>query len=137
MQRIDNAPENQLMIDLPNRPRSFALLLAPVIMAMAWIAGAAQPVVTLAVDYPPPVYPSPTPTVAPTPTAAPTNIQIGRWMNTTLGIYIVDPTGLTLYTLSADPANGSTCIGQCAMFWPPLILAQDGTVTAVAESMGP
>ena len=115
---------------LPKRPRSLAFLLMPVIVSMAWIASAAGPVETLALDYPPNVYPSATPTPTPTPTAAPASVQLGTRTNGTLGKYLVGPTGLTLYTLSSDPANGSTCAGQCVAFWPPLLVAQGGTVTA-------
>jgi len=126
------------MTRLPMRPQSLALLLAPMIVAMAWIATAAGPVETLAVDYPPYDYPSPTttPTPTPTPTAAPAGIQIGARTSATLGAYLVGPTGLTLYTLSSDPANGSTCSAQCVAFWPPLLVAQGGTVTAASGVTG-
>lgn len=128
------------MNDLPKRLQSLAVLLASALiaMAMAWLAGAAAPVATLAIVYPtpvytPPAYPTPT-TPTPTPTAiitaAPMSIQIRTGTSATLGTYLVDPNGLTLYTLSADSANGSTCIGQCVVFWPPLMVAQGGTVTA-------
>jgi predicted lipoprotein with Yx(FWY)xxD motif len=121
------------MNDLPKRLQSLAVLLASALVVVAWIAGAAAPVETLAVDYPPPIYPppvDPTPTPTATIAAAPVSIQIGTRTSATLGTYLVDPNGLTLYTLSADPANGSTCIGQCVAFWPPLTVAQGGTVTA-------
>src|SRR5512147_2275732 len=120
--------ENESMIRLPKRPTSLALLLVPVTVTMAWIASAAGPVRTLAVDYPPYDYPSPTPTTTPAP--APTSVQLGTRTNPTLGTFLVGPTGLTLYTLSSDPANGSSCVGQCVAFWPPLVVAQGGTVTA-------
>jgi predicted lipoprotein with Yx(FWY)xxD motif len=135
-------PEDESMNDLPKRLQSLAVLLASafIAMAMAWLAGAAAPVATLAIVYPtpvytPPAYSTPTPTTpTPTPTAtittAAVSIQIGTRMSAPLGTYLVDPIGLTLYTLSADPANGSTCIGQCVVFWPPLLVAPGGTVTA-------
>ena len=115
------------MNDLPKRRQSLAVLLAPALLALALIAGAAGPTGTLAVDYP---YPTASPAASPTPTAAPMSVQVGTRTNATLGTYLADPSGLTLYTLSSDPANGSTCIGQCAAAWPPLIVAQGGTVTA-------
>ncbi len=116
------------MASLPKRPRSLALLLAPVIVTMAWIGSAAAPVETLAVDYPPYDYPTPTPTT--TPTAAPMSLQVGTRSSATLGTYLVGPNGFTLYTLSSDPANGSSCDGPCAGAWPPLLVAQGGTVSA-------
>jgi predicted lipoprotein with Yx(FWY)xxD motif len=124
------------MNDFPKRLRSLAVLLASAVMAVAWIAGAAGAAETLAITYPPPVYPTPDPTSTPTPTptativAAPVSVQIGTRTSATLGVYLVDPSGLTLYTLSSDPANGSTCIDQCVAFWPPLMVAPGGTVTA-------
>jgi predicted lipoprotein with Yx(FWY)xxD motif len=123
------------MNSLPNPRRMVAVLFAPAFLVVALMAGAAGPVATLAVDYPPD-YPTPTPAVTPTPTAAPMSVQVGTRTNATLGAYLVDPNGLTLYTLSSDPANGSSCIGQCATFWPPLIVAQGGTVTAGAGVNG-
>jgi len=119
---------------LPDRFSALAVFLASTLVAMVWIVGAATPVETLAVGYPPPVYPPPTdPTPTPTPTpvaSAPLSVQLGTRTSLTLGAYLVDPNGLTLYTLSVDPANGSTCIGPCAAFWPPLLVAPGGAVTA-------
>jgi predicted lipoprotein with Yx(FWY)xxD motif len=127
------------MTGLPKRRQSLRLLLAPALMAMAWIAVPSGPAETLAIDYPP-EYPTPTPAATPTPTptpsVAPMSIQIGTRVSATLAAYLVDPSGLTLYTLSADPANGSTCVGPCAASWPPLILAQGGTATAGAGVNG-
>jgi predicted lipoprotein with Yx(FWY)xxD motif len=49
----------------------------------------------------------------------------------TVGNVLVDDTGLTLYTLTKDGAPVA-CTGQCATFWPPLILPA-GTTTAVGD----
>ncbi|HLG70882.1 MAG TPA: hypothetical protein VK009_10700, partial [Chloroflexota bacterium] len=40
----------------------------------------------------------------------------------TFGSYLADGAGKTLYTLSSDPANTSTCTGACTTAWPPLLL---------------
>jgi len=37
---------------------------------------------------------------------------------TSLGKVLVDGNGMTLYTLSADSRDHSTCAGQCLQFWP-------------------
>ncbi len=37
-----------------------------------------------------------------------------------LGTYLTDAGGRTLYVFAADTAGASTCIGQCATYWPPL-----------------
>jgi predicted lipoprotein with Yx(FWY)xxD motif len=97
-------------------------------VVLALIAAAAGPVETLAVDYPTPSA-TPAATNTPTPMAAPSSIQIGMRTSATLGTYLVDSNGLTLYTLSSDPSNASTCSGACAGIWPPLIVAQGGTAT--------
>jgi predicted lipoprotein with Yx(FWY)xxD motif len=38
--------------------------------------------------------------------------------STSLGKVLVDSRGMTLYTLSADGQNKSTCNAQCLQFWP-------------------
>jgi predicted lipoprotein with Yx(FWY)xxD motif len=50
----------------------------------------------------------------------------------TLGSILVDGTGMTLYTLTSS-GRAVPCTGQCATFWPPLLLAP-GTVTAMGAS---
>lgn len=37
------------------------------------------------------------------------------------GDFVVDADGFTLYLLTADSAGVSTCIGECAVAWPPLL----------------
>jgi len=37
---------------------------------------------------------------------------------TSLGTVLVDGRGMTLYELSADGQNHSTCVTQCLQFWP-------------------
>src|SRR3954463_11450735 len=39
--------------------------------------------------------------------------------STSLGRILVDSKKRTLYMLTADRKNTSTCSGQCAMNWPP------------------
>lgn len=41
--------------------------------------------------------------------------------------YLVDPDGMTLYVFDRDRAAGSgksVCLGQCAVYWPPLTAAE-------------
>jgi predicted lipoprotein with Yx(FWY)xxD motif len=49
-----------------------------------------------------------------------------------LGSVLVDGKGMTLYTLT-NGGKQVPCTGQCASFWPPLLLPPD-TVTAMGAS---
>lgn len=63
--------------------------------------------------------------------------------NSSLGPIFVDATGRTLYTWDRDTSPTSTCTGNCAATWPPLMLPAGTTapipgtgvsnVTAVAR----
>jgi predicted lipoprotein with Yx(FWY)xxD motif len=60
-------------------------------------------------------------TPSPTPTPAPMGKTLTvKSASTGVGKVLVGPNGLTLYTLTADGANASTCTGTCANDWPPL-----------------
>jgi predicted lipoprotein with Yx(FWY)xxD motif len=48
--------------------------------------------------------------------------------STKLGTVLVDSKGMTLYTYSGDTTPGtSTCTGQCATAWPPLVVTGSPT----------
>lgn len=49
-------------------------------------------------------------------------VQLGRVGS--LGNVLTGPNGLTLYTFAKDSAGVSNCTGQCAVNWPPLLVAQ-------------
>jgi predicted lipoprotein with Yx(FWY)xxD motif len=61
--------------------------------------------------------------VAATPAASSTSgaatINVGQ--NSTLGSFLVDSKGMTLYIFTKDTPNTSTCYGGCAGYWPPLL----------------
>jgi len=61
--------------------------------------------------------------------AAPMTIVIGSASSGSLGTYLTDPAGLTLYTKSGDSATTSTCTGPCAVAWPPVLVATGGSAT--------
>jgi predicted lipoprotein with Yx(FWY)xxD motif len=48
---------------------------------------------------------------------------------TSLGKVLVDGRGMTLYTLSADGRDRSTCTTQCLQFWPAAAPAEAGKVS--------
>jgi predicted lipoprotein with Yx(FWY)xxD motif len=53
---------------------------------------------------------------------------------------LVNAQGLTLYVLTTDKKNKSTCTGQCASFWPPLLVPSGTTapttVTGIKGTFG-
>ncbi len=65
--------------------------------------------------------PTSMPAEAPT-TAAPAsaNLAIQVAQNTTLGKFLADQDGRTLYVFLKDTKNVSNCSGNCAATWPPL-----------------
>ncbi len=52
------------------------------------------------------------------------------------GDLLVGPTGMTLYTFSADGVDSSVCEGQCAKAWPPLTVKSADELTADEEIPG-
>ena len=41
--------------------------------------------------------------------------------NASLGSFLVDSKGMTLYLYTVDQPNTSNCYGPCALAWPPLL----------------
>ena len=74
------------------------------------------------------------PTVAPTsPTKSTGAAVVATTTNAKFGSILVDARGRTLYTLTDASGSPVACTGQCATFWPPLLLAS-GSTTAVGAS---
>jgi predicted lipoprotein with Yx(FWY)xxD motif len=46
---------------------------------------------------------------------------VGVAANAKLGKILVDGGGKTLYLFEADKSTASTCYGDCATYWPPLL----------------
>jgi predicted lipoprotein with Yx(FWY)xxD motif len=53
--------------------------------------------------------------------AAPAKGAVVSTAKTSLGTILVDSRGRTLYLFQKDRNGKSSCAGQCATFWPPLI----------------
>lgn len=51
-----------------------------------------------------------------------------------LGTFLVDRQGRTLYLWEADTNDTSTCSGSCAVSWPPLLTKGKPTATGGAKS---
>lgn len=49
---------------------------------------------------------------------------------------LTDTKGMTLYYLTKDKANQSTCTGGCASAWPPLVATGSGTPTSATQVSG-
>ena len=52
-------------------------------------------------------------------TAATATVSVAT--NAKLGPILVDGNGRTLYLFEADKGSSSTCYGDCATYWPPLL----------------
>jgi len=56
----------------------------------------------------------------PAATAVPTaSLAVGQ--NATLGSFLTDVSGMTLYLFTTDTPGTSTCYSGCAVIWPPLL----------------
>lgn len=67
--------------------------------------------------------------------AASTGTQV-KVSKTKLGQILVNAQGRTLYMFAADKHGKSTCYGQCATFWPPLLTSSAHvTGTGVTASL--
>lgn len=68
-------------------------------------------------------------TTAASPAPAAGSITIATGNSGTLGVYLVGAGGKTLYVLTKDQPNTSTCNGACATNWPPLTVPAGGAAT--------
>lgn len=69
---------------------------------------------------------SPTARSTPTPSVSVADAQVGS-TNGSLGVFLVDGAGRTLYVLDGEPAGTSGCYDDCAATWPPLATGGDPT----------
>jgi predicted lipoprotein with Yx(FWY)xxD motif len=136
---------------------SLARLLLPLIIVGVVSACTGSAAATSAPSAPPTDTPTPaatpsptdtpTPAATPSPTASPKpasspaapssgDVTIKVAKSASLGSYLAAPDGKTLYTLSSDPTDKSTCEGACATAWPPLLIAANGKITQPTTVMG-
>jgi predicted lipoprotein with Yx(FWY)xxD motif len=54
--------------------------------------------------------------------------------NGKLGTFLVGAKGMTLYLFEKDKTSKSTCSGQCAQFWPPLLTSGKPKASGKAKS---
>ncbi len=100
------------------RPASVLGALAIVAMILAACAPAATPIATPSITQP---VATPTGTTITTPT-------IDLATDPTLGQFLTDGNGKTLYVLTKDAPDASACNAACQANWPPLLTA--GTTNA-------
>lgn len=55
--------------------------------------------------------------------SGPATVSLGQ--NDTLGSFLVDDKGMTLYLFTKDSANTTVCYDKCAIAWPPLLTSGD------------
>jgi len=55
--------------------------------------------------------------------AGPATVSLGT--NDTLGSFLVDDKGMTLYLFTKDTPNTTVCYEKCAVAWPPLLTTGD------------
>ena len=65
--------------------------------------------------------------------AAGAGVKVGV-ANSGLGRVLIDGRGRTLYLFEKDKHGKSSCAGQCAAFWPPLIASGKPLATAGAKA---
>jgi predicted lipoprotein with Yx(FWY)xxD motif len=68
------------------------------------------------------------PAATPVAAAGPASVMVTT--NDTLGSFLADSKGMTLYLYTKDTPNTSNCYGACALAWPPLLT--EGAATAGA-----
>jgi predicted lipoprotein with Yx(FWY)xxD motif len=69
-------------------------------------------------------------TEAMTEAAGPMEVTVNMATDPTLGPILVGGNGMTLYLFTKDTPNETTCYGKCATAWPPLLIDENGKVTA-------
>ena len=111
---------------------SAILVFMLVLSACASAAPTSMPVSTVAPVIP--IIVQSTATIAPAATAIPmasatmappamptSAAVVNASQNATLGSFLVDSMGMTLYIYTKDTPNTSVCYGGCATAWPPLL----------------
>src|SRR6185295_3330414 len=67
----------------------------------------------------PTAAPAATEPAAVVPVTGGTAVNLGQ--NDTLGSFLVDDKGMTLYLFTKDTPNTTVCYDKCATAWPPLL----------------
>lgn len=65
----------------------------------------------------------------------PTQLSVKLATNATLGTYLADKDGFTLYYFANDPTSTSTCTGGCAAVWPPFFAGDNFTAALLQAGL--
>jgi predicted lipoprotein with Yx(FWY)xxD motif len=76
-------------------------------------------------------------TQAPATAMAATSVTLASTNDPSLGAYLTGQNGMTLYVLTKDSADTSSCSGACATNWPPLAAAAGATITGPTGATAP
>jgi predicted lipoprotein with Yx(FWY)xxD motif len=80
---------------------------------------------------------STTTTAAPTSsTAAANSLKLASATLPTVGSVLTGPNGMTLYYFTTDTPTATTCTGQCAVIWPPLLVPAGSQPTLPSGTSG-
>jgi predicted lipoprotein with Yx(FWY)xxD motif len=61
--------------------------------------------------------------------ASAASLRLGSSTLPTVGSVLTGPNGRTLYYFTTDTSSATTCTGQCAVVWPPLVVPSGTTPT--------
>jgi len=112
------------------RPNSRWTSTAGLIVGLAFVASACSSAAAT-------TAPTTAPTVAGPAGAGAANLTLASTNDPTLGAYLTGLNGMTLYILTKDTADTSSCTGTCATNWPPLTRATGVTVVGPSTAMSP
>jgi predicted lipoprotein with Yx(FWY)xxD motif len=115
------------------RPTSRLISLAGVATAALLFAAACSSAATPTAAAP---GAADTSSTAPMATQAAGGLTLGVTNDPTLGAYFTGQNGMTLYHLTDDTSDTSTCTGTCATHWPPLTAASGTTITGPTGATG-
>jgi predicted lipoprotein with Yx(FWY)xxD motif len=63
-----------------------------------------------------------------------TTTTVGMANDPTLGDYLTGTDGMTVYVLTTDSPDKSSCTGECATTWPPVVVGSGGEITGPPEA---
>ena len=73
----------------------------------------------------------------PTTAGASTNsVRLASVTRPGVGSVLTGPNGMTLYYFTTDSPSSTSCTGQCAVVWPPLVVPVGGKATLTSGDSG-